>query len=587
LVLRNIELGSLLAYSGYWLVVLSEVLLNTNILALTSICILFALLQVIWTRNLCIKRTELEEELAEAFQDLKISRNENQFNIHENKLLSEFFQVEDHTKALSIILKRFSPNSAAELSGFVLLDENETILFKSRGMSNESKVSFRMDQSLIQDIKKREVVILKEKKLRSSEIFRSFSAKDRKKTRTIYLFDVSAESDQLAIFFTTTLYPAIGTIENQLNFASQILSFLAILLKRTMMNNESQKELKQTKEILELLSITDKHDISSMEMTKQFLDCLLNRLNAERISTYVSTSEIQNPVRPLVRTKHIIQAGFQDNWEEYEDELAILSSQFHKGMIIDSSTLRDCGIRSLIRSALTVPMIHKSTRIGEVVITRKDKHLFTDEEFELAEWAGKHLASTISRIINQATIAKEARVDQLTQLSNRREFDEEIVKSLNKAKENSHECALLFCDIDHFKKVNDTYGHQFGDDVLRGTAEIIKEEIKKIRSTDRAIMARYGGEEFALLLPGVSSPGAFRIANTIRHKIEGKNYRIGNEIINVTISIGTAIYPTQAANVKDLISNADSAVYQAKDEGRNRVVQISNSQSFENRTSFR
>ncbi len=586
-------MGSLLAYSGYWIVFLSEVFINTNILALTSICVLFALLQVIWTRKLCLKRIELEEELAEAFQDLKYSRDENQFNIHENKLLSEFFQVEDHTKALSILLKRFSPNSAAELSGFVFLDENETILFKSRGISNESKMSFRLDKSLIKNAKKRDVVILKEKELRSSEIFRSFSAKDRKKTQTLYLFDVSTESNHLGVFFTTTLYPAIGTIENQLNFTSQILSFLAILLKRTMMNSENQKELKQTKEILELLSITDKHDISSMEMTKQFLDCLLSRLNAERISTYVSTSEIQHPVRPLVRTKHLIQASFQNNWEEYEDELAILASQFHKGMIIDSPTLRDCGIRSLIRSALTIPMIHKSTRIGEIVITRKDKHLFTDEEFELAEWAGKHLASTISRIINQATVAKEARVDQLTQLSNRREFDEEIIKALNNAKEKSNECALLFCDIDHFKKVNDTYGHQFGDDVLRGTAEIIREEIKKIRSTDRAIMARYGGEEFALLLPGVSSQGAFRIANTIRQKIEEKTYQIGSEVVNVTISIGTAIYPTQASNVKELISNADSAVYQAKDEGRNRVVQITTSQSStigkspENRTSFR
>ncbi len=564
---------NLVIHSVLWPDILSDVLFNPNLLSIGCIILIFGILQVIWTRKLRSEQKILQDELTQIFSELEDSKRDNEFKQCENLILSDFFHNEDHSKALNSLLKRYIPNTNNGMAGFISCKDKESTLIKSRGLNGESIQSVSLDYSLISDIRSRNLVILKEKHLRASEIYRSLSAADRKKLRTLYLFNVRVEDSSLGIFFTTDLYPIVGTIEKQLDFANQILSFFAILLKRTVEIKESQKELKYTKEILELLAITDNHDISPMEMTQDFLDCLLSRLNADRISTYVTTSNIQNPLKALVRTGDSEQNNIQLRWEEYEDELALISTEADTGLLFDTPTLRDCGVNAIIRSAMSFPMIHKSTRIGELIITRKNQSNFTDDQFELGEWASNQMASTISRIISQATMAKEARVDQLTQLSNRREFDEEIVKVLHLANQNSQECSLLFCDIDHFKKINDTYGHLTGDEVLRGTADIIKSEIKKIRSTDRAIMARYGGEEIAILLPGVASSGAFRIAETIRAKIEEKTYQYEQEQFNVTISIGTSIYPSQANNVEELIAAADSAVYQAKEQGRNRVVQ--------------
>ena len=167
------------------------------------------------------------------------------------------------------------------------------------------------------------------------------------------------------------------------------------------------------------------------------------------------------------------------------------------------------------------------------------------------------------------TIRMESRVDALTEVGNRKHFDETMSEAMRLALESDKPLALLMIDIDHFKSVNDTYGHATGDQVLRLVAATLKQNIK-----GRDIAARYGGEEFAIVLPNTALQQAIGLADQLRRTVmarELKKKSTGEVIGRITISVGVAAllgYDT----VESLIERADGYLYAAKRGGRNRVV---------------
>ena len=163
---------------------------------------------------------------------------------------------------------------------------------------------------------------------------------------------------------------------------------------------------------------------------------------------------------------------------------------------------------------------------------------------------------------------EDALADGLTGLTNRRGFGMAIAACLLDT--DSRECgpSLIITDIDHFKKVNDTYGHLFGDKVIRAVAQILKENVK-----GKGTAARYGGEEFVLLLPDTAMQGALQLAEKIRTKIEGwriKRTSDSEPVANITVSLGVASFKA-GESVSDFVARADAALYASKNEGRNRV----------------
>ncbi|HEX2852547.1 MAG TPA: GGDEF domain-containing response regulator [Opitutaceae bacterium] len=159
--------------------------------------------------------------------------------------------------------------------------------------------------------------------------------------------------------------------------------------------------------------------------------------------------------------------------------------------------------------------------------------------------------------------------DQLTGQLNRREFDRILQEEQERALRFGHPLALVLVDIDHFKAVNDTHGHQAGDTVLREIAERLA---KHVRSVDR--VARFGGEEFALILVQADYEAAARVAQTICQAQERTPVKVGAITLTVTVSAGIAILPEDASTGAELISAADRALYGAKDRGRNRVMRF-------------
>ena len=167
--------------------------------------------------------------------------------------------------------------------------------------------------------------------------------------------------------------------------------------------------------------------------------------------------------------------------------------------------------------------------------------------------------------------------DRLTNLANRGFFDESLARLGAIAARSGEPVAVAMFDVDHFKKFNDTYGHQAGDAALRAVAELLG---NSFRSTD--LVARYGGEEFAGLFPSMSLEDAERRLETLRSRIEKMSIRIdGIRTAKVTISIGVAVWPDDGQELKDALALADYRLYQAKHTGRNRVVTTSDSGYFQ------
>jgi diguanylate cyclase (GGDEF)-like protein len=154
--------------------------------------------------------------------------------------------------------------------------------------------------------------------------------------------------------------------------------------------------------------------------------------------------------------------------------------------------------------------------------------------------------------------------DGLTGLYNRRRLMELLAGEVERSKRMAHVCTVLMMDVDNFKRYNDAHGHQAGDAVLKGLGDVLRESTREIDCA-----ARYGGEEFFVLLPETEIKEASEVAERIRTRLKERIFLGGR----VTLSVGIAAYPEHGETPEDLIAAADAALYQAKREGRDRVLQ--------------
>ncbi len=179
----------------------------------------------------------------------------------------------------------------------------------------------------------------------------------------------------------------------------------------------------------------------------------------------------------------------------------------------------------------------------------------------------KFIASNNIEAAYHDEIYRMTTVDGLTQVFNRRYFEDAIERELSRSRRYTRPLSLVLLDIDHFKKINDTYGHLAGDAVLKELALTVR-----ARTRREDVFARYGGEEFALLLPEVDQKGAMLLAEKARKLVEKHRFQFDGAHIVVTMSAGVATMVKKTENPNELIRRADEKLYEAKTGGRNRVV---------------
>ncbi|MBF0409596.1 MAG: diguanylate cyclase [Candidatus Riflebacteria bacterium] len=246
-----------------------------------------------------------------------------------------------------------------------------------------------------------------------------------------------------------------------------------------------------------------------------------------------------------------------------KEKRAILSHELAGKVILQNYTT----IGKQLQFAVYLPLIKEGEITGVVKIGPKiNGEPFTENDLEFFST----LASQAVIAFENARLYSLAITDSITKLYIHRYFQVRLDEEVKRSRRYNSTLTLLMIDIDHFKQINDTYGHQQGDMILKEISHILR---RNIRSTDLA--ARYGGEEFVIILPETTQADAKIVAERIRRDVSGhefSSFAQGQPPIAVTISVGVAGFPINANNKEELIQKADNSMYQAKGQGRNKVV---------------
>ena len=220
-----------------------------------------------------------------------------------------------------------------------------------------------------------------------------------------------------------------------------------------------------------------------------------------------------------------------------------------------------------LKSHLTLPLAVEGDIMGCISLNSDQSNAFDAQDLQFFSVIGYQMAATLKHFQRFSSIQNIAIYDILTNLYNRRYFEERLAVEAKKSFYGGISLSLVMVDIDHFKKVNDTFGHTEGDKVLCKISSLLKASVRK-----KDTVARYGGEEFFLILPEAGLEESFIIAERIRHLVENTPFDVGQAEINLTVSSGISNFPMHPASSKEeLVKMADLALYDAKRGGRNRV----------------
>ena len=235
-------------------------------------------------------------------------------------------------------------------------------------------------------------------------------------------------------------------------------------------------------------------------------------------------------------------------------------------LLVDGEEVARAGSTDAPREPYGIPLGDEGDEVGVLILVPPEGG-FSAEARELANWLAVQSWTALENARLHLRLEREAVTDGLTDLPNRRQFEESLAGELTRVGRFGGSLALIVADLDDFKRVNDRYGHLAGDEVLRTFADVLRDAIREID-----VPVRYGGEEFAVLLPQTDVEGARQVAERIRSSLEQSVFELGPGVrARVTASFGVAAYPDEA-DEEALVAAADRALYEAKAAGKNLVA---------------
>ncbi|HYG69114.1 MAG TPA: sensor domain-containing diguanylate cyclase [Anaeromyxobacteraceae bacterium] len=220
------------------------------------------------------------------------------------------------------------------------------------------------------------------------------------------------------------------------------------------------------------------------------------------------------------------------------------------------------------RRRLEIPMVHDGRRVGALVLFRTAPGRFSAEEVNLLESIASQAALALTNARLHQEVVRQSLTDALTGIANRRALFSRLQLEIERCDRFDETLGVAVVDVDHFKRLNDRYGHPTGDAILREVASVLAGSLRKVD-----FVARYGGEEFAVVLPGAGRDATLAVGEKLRGAVAAARFDHHGAPTDevVTISVGTAIYPLDARDLSALVDCADAALYAAKRAGRNAV----------------
>lgn len=335
--------------------------------------------------------------------------------------------------------------------------------------------------------------------------------------------------------------------------------------------NTQELRLKEQR-ILNSISHILNRSLTLSELLKTALNLVSKVLNAERGLVVVKNPQSQKI--EILAMRHFENLKWSDQEplvQNYSQKLVDQCFEQNKTLIIGDAELNDT-LTDLNptdqgggRSIVVIPLQQDNQVMGVIYLDNQQKtRHFNQQQIPFLTTFAAHT----SIALHNTMLYKRAITDDLTLLFTRAHINEELLHAMQRAQRYQQDLSLLILDLDHFKNINDSYGHTTGDQVLQLFSSIIKSHT---RESDLA--GRYGGEEFIIILPETDLAGAHNFAERIRKSLELAHVTKENNQISVTVSIGAASYHERhGVNPLLLMEDADKALYQAKEQGRNRTV---------------
>jgi diguanylate cyclase (GGDEF)-like protein len=226
-----------------------------------------------------------------------------------------------------------------------------------------------------------------------------------------------------------------------------------------------------------------------------------------------------------------------------------------------------------LRSVLCVPILLRDKLIGAFYLDDPSRTTaFGSREIEIAEILTAHAAIAIEN----ARLYKQSNQDRLTKLWNHAHFEKRLSKEIDRAREAGTKCGVVMIDVDDFKKINDGFGHEAGNQVLKHVAKTLQLTVRAedivARAPGPATVARFGGDEFEIVLPGAGKDQVRLVSDRLVKALGNKKLGVDGKTLRLSISVGGAVFPDHAPNAEDLLHKADDALYVSKRAGKNRAA---------------
>lgn len=334
-------------------------------------------------------------------------------------------------------------------------------------------------------------------------------------------------------------------------------------------NNLEQKSKKDSRSIAELTTIQEvSHVVNSTLDTKELLnlvnDVIIGLLGAAYCSIFL---RVEGQRKIEVKSSNITNQKYLDDLTDVViTKMFELVEESHKSVSnnVDPYSYPN-GLDRGIESTLFVPILNKGKTLGIILAEHTMQNWADDQTRKFVETVANQIGLAIENAMLYEEMERLATIDALTRVYNRMYFQNTITEEIEKAK-GRYPISLLMMDIDNFKRFNDNYGHDFGDEVLKGTAQVVKNSLNS-----NGNIFRVGGEEFVIMFRNTGIDEAYKMGNDLRNIIQNNIIKYNNKAVNITVSMGISEFPTVAQTEKSLLKTADEALYKAKEDGRNCV----------------
>lgn len=540
------------------------------LVALSGVCLLHYFVQLFKLNHERREHARAKQAICGLEFELKSTQTVCSVALVESEVLRQILAGGTPELVVQMILQHFVPDPENGWAAYIELVPEPHVAI-SRGLSETPVQKIDLDDELVVPAWTGYPVTFLQPRIAKSRFLLNFSANDRKRSEQLYVLGVRSPERAYGLLVTTQLFPTNAPIEQQIELARRLSAGLARHISASETHASQERELRNSTDRLKIRTLLDQEFDNPLKMTQQFLRTMQLILQADRGVMFISTSLTNWEATSYVTSGAVLSAEVREIWQRSEEKLAKLANGWSDRILFDEYGLELLDLNHAFKAAIVMPVVIKSKTIGTLCFTRAAKQSFTEEHQHLVLWAVDLLSEKMSTAIHHAEIKRMAQLDAVTQIANRHTFDQELERELQIAYATSSELSLILFDLDRFKSVNDTHGHQAGDEALRVMGQILRDSLAHLRAGDRAICARYGGEEFAVILPGVGPLGTARIAEVIRGHVEKVRIVWQQQVLSISVSGGVATYPENGETVEALIAAADASLYQAKKLGRNRI----------------